>query len=412
MAFGDSPHDESLRAAWRDFCAKLQSAGDQVFSEYHPANPLQRVDGFRFLAQNLGQAFDLALETKNTRYPVIHAFCTPYCKLGGDNADFTYQQAWIDGNSIYKISGTKGTARFLNITVQGARPEKIPGTNHRSLHDPFGDIPESNLFGNELQTSSDGSFELYIGGDKRGSNWLPTTAASRKLFIRQGFDRWEETPTRMRIERIDMDEPLPMPTPETFIKAAAWAGEFLTGMMNDWPEHPYQFSEQSNDPANPNFFIQDDPNSEGGKDRLRGRSASNMCWRLAADEAMIIEFDGRDRFWMLTNMGSFFSSMDYLYRPVSYTPSRAKTDDDNMVRLLLCHDDPGYHNWIDTQGFELGNITFRNIQSQQPTYLRTRVVKRDHLAESLPANSAKVTREERIAQMWARFHGIQKRYTL
>ena len=40
-----------------------------------PPTPLHRADAFRFLTQNLGQAFDLALETKDTRYPVMHAFC-------------------------------------------------------------------------------------------------------------------------------------------------------------------------------------------------------------------------------------------------------------------------------------------------------------------------------------------------
>ena len=127
MAFGDSPDDESLRNAWQKFCHRLQEAGERVFKDYNPATPLHRADAFRFLTQNLGQAFDLALETKDTKYPVLHPFCTPHRKLGGDAADFIYLQAWIDGESVYKISGNRGTARFLNFTVQGPRPEKQPG---------------------------------------------------------------------------------------------------------------------------------------------------------------------------------------------------------------------------------------------------------------------------------------------
>ena len=124
---------------------------------------LQRADAFRFLTQNLGQAFDLALETKDTRYPVMHAFCTPIRKLGGDCADFAYQQAWIDGESVYRISGNRGTARFLNFTVQGPRPD-----GPHVLHEPFGDIPEANLFGHQLHEEPDGSFELYVG---QGRGW-------------------------------------------------------------------------------------------------------------------------------------------------------------------------------------------------------------------------------------------------
>jgi len=190
MSFGDCADDAGLRAAWKQFCQRLEAAGDAVFKDTNPALPLHRADGFRFLTQNLGQAFDLALETKNTKYPVIHAFCTPFCKLGGDNADYTYQQAWIDGESAYRISGNRGTSRFFNIAVQGARVMTNPGNpRFRPLNEPFGDVPEVNLFGHDMEIGWDGSFEVYIGGPKRGPNWLPTTPQSRKLFIRNGSSR-------------------------------------------------------------------------------------------------------------------------------------------------------------------------------------------------------------------------------
>src|SRR6266850_6925330 len=305
MAFGDCPDDEALQSAWKVFCDRLQEAGDRVFKDYNPPTPLHRADAFRFLTQNLGQAFDLALETKDTQFPVIHAFCTPFCKLGSDSADFIYQQAWIDGGSVYKISGNRGTARFLNFTVQGPRPDKQPGTDWPSLHEPFGDIPEANLLGPQLATQWDGSFELYIGGPRRGPNWLPTTPGSRKLFLRQGFDRWTELPARLRIERVGMTEPRPVPTPEVVTNAMDWAGRFLTGLMNDWPDHPYKYSGGSVDPVNVNRFPAD-PKGDAVSDKRRGRAVANMCWHLAPDEALIIEFDSYDGFWMLTNMGVFF----------------------------------------------------------------------------------------------------------
>lgn len=410
MAFGDCRDDEAMRAAWKLFCERLQEAGDYVFKEYNPPTPLHRADAFRFLTQNLGQAFDLAYETKDTKYPVIHAFCTPFCKLGGDNADFVYQQAWIDGESIYKISGNRGTAPFLNFTVQGPRPEKQPGTNWPSLHEPFGDVPEANLFGHQLRTEWDGSFELYIGGPKQGPNWLPTTPGSRKMFIRQGFDKWTEIPARFRIERIGMTEPRPVPTPGDMMTAMDWAGRFLTTMMNDWPDHPFKYTKAHfNDWVNQ---FPPAPADDPASDKRRGRAITNMAWALGADEALIIEFNNHRGLWMLTNMGAFMSSMDYLYRPVSFTPSRTKVDSDGKVRLILCHDDPGYHNWMDTQGLVRGNVTYRSLLSDEVAVFRTQLVKRSELAAALPPDTAKVSPEERTAQMRARFDGIQLRYTL
>ena len=409
MAFKDSPVDPPLMQAWSDFCDRLKAAGEKAFKDENPANGPQRADAFRFLTQNLGQAFDLALETKDPRYPQLHAFCNPTRKLGGDAADFLYLQAWIDGSSVYRISGNRGTARFLNFTAQGPRPETQPGTGWPSLHEPFGDIPEANLFGHQLKTAWDGSFELYIGGPERGPNWLPTTPGSRKLFLRQGFDGWDELPAKMRIERVDMDSPRPVPGPDEMIAAMGWAGQFVTGLMNDWPDHPYRYSGGVVDPSRLNAFPEQAADTEA--DRKRGRAAAHMCWALEPDEALIVEFDAHDGFWMVTNMGAFFSSMDYLYRPVSYTPARTRTDRDGKIRLVLSHDDPGVHNWLDTQGFERGNLTYRCLLSAARTSFSTRLVKREALVAALPEGTAMTTPAERVAQMHARFDAILRRYS-
>jgi hypothetical protein len=402
MTFGDGPDDAALQSAWTEFCAQLQRAGEQVFKEANPASGVHRVDAYRFLTQNLGQAFDLALETRDTRYPVLHTFCGPTRKLGGDCGDFTYQQAWIDGRSVYRVSGTRGTSRFFNVTVQGPRVGG-PGV----LHEPFGDTPEANLLGHQLDVDANGEFELYIGGSERGPNWLPTTAGSRKLFIRQGFDRWDELPAQIRIERADMDSPKPLPTPEDMVEAMRWAGDFVTGLMSDWPEFPFTYG--GVDAGQPNAF----PHvGATDADNKRGRAAANMYWELSDDEALIIEFDAHDGLWMLTNMGAFFNSMDYLYRPVSYTPSRTKADRDGRIRLVMAHRDPGVHNWLDTQGFSCGNVTYRHMLEGQPAVLDTRVVNHDEVLGALPADTAMVSPAQRSAALWERFHAIRRRYVL
>ena len=400
MGLGDGSDDAVLKSAWDAFCDRLKEAGEQVFKDHNPASARHRVDGFRFLTQNLGQAFDLALETRDARYPAIHTFCHPGRKLGGDCADFLYQQAWIDGSSIYRITGERGTARFLNITVQGPRRD-----GPAVLHEPFGDVPEANMTGADVQTEPDGGLEIFVGGPPRDANWLPTTPGSRKLFIRQGFDRWDERPARLWIERADMDAPRPLPTPADVVAAVQWAGDFLTGMMTDWPEYPFTYG--GVDAERPNRFPEI---AATGSDAKRGRAAANMHWQLRTDEALIIEFDAHQGLWMLTNMGAFFTSMDYLYRPVSYTPSRTAVDSDGRIRIVVCHDDPGYHNWMDTQGFKRGNITYRHMLEGSPAVLSTRLVPRTDLAAALPSDSATVSHAQRIEQMWERFRGVRLRY--
>jgi hypothetical protein len=262
------------------------------------------------------------------------------------------------------------------------------------------------VFGPAIESEADGSFELYVGGPERPGNWLPTTPGSRKLFIRQGFDRWDEEPWRIRIERIDMAEPRPMPRPAEMVESMRWAGSFLTGLMEQWPDHRYAHGGDMFDPDAVNAF----PGMESADeaDAKRGRAVAMMIWRLEPDEALIVEFDAIDEFWMASLGGVFMNSFDYLYRPVSSTPSRAAVDGDGRVRLVMAHTDPGLHNWLDTQGFEQGILAFRTMMASAGPRIDTRTVPLAGLADSLPADSARVTRDERVALIWERFRAIQR----
>lgn len=409
MAYGDGTADQALHDAWHAFCDRLKAAGDKAFKDANPPDPLLRADAFRFLTQNLGQAFPLALETKDPAYPQIHYFTHPTMKLGGDVADFTYRQAWISGEHAYRIVGRKGTARWFNLTVQGPKPDKVPGTDFAPLHEPFGDVPESNILGHQIESDSQGNFELFIGGPERASNWLRTTPGSRKLFIREAFDAWFETPTALTIERIGMDAPRPMSSAERMVEAFDWAGEFIFGAMRDWPEHSWATSGGVVDPAQLNRFPAD-KRANDASDAKRGRMAAHMVWALAPDEALIVEMDAHDGFWIFNLGGVFVGSMDFLYRPVSYTPARTWVGADKVVRFVLSHDDPGVHNWLDSQGFSNGNLTYRNLLSQNPATFRTRLVKRADLRRELPDGTAMVTPEERVQHLWDRYRSIKLRF--
>lgn len=408
MAYGDGQADHDLKAAWDQFCDNLKAAGDGVFKEANPPADIHRADGYRFLTQNLGQAFDLALETRDPAYPQIHYFTTPTMKLGGDVSDFTYRQAWISGEHTYRITGRRGTARWFNLTVQGPKPDRIPGTDFPPLHEPFGDIPECNILGHQLETDEDGSFELFIGGEERPGNWLPTTPGSRKLFIREAFDAWGERPTTLTIERVGMAEPRPMASPAQMIEAMDWAGRFVGGLMEQWPEHSWMTSGGVCDPDKRNEFPGASANTED--DAKRGRMAAHMVWRLAPDEALIVEMAAHDGFWIFGMGGPFVGSMDFLHRSTSNTPARTRVDSDGIVRLVLAHDDPGVHNWLDTQGFSDGNLTYRNLMSQTSAPIRTRVVKRADLPSALPADTAMVTPEQRADMLRERYRAIKLRF--
>jgi hypothetical protein len=207
-----------------------------------------------------------------------------------------------------------------------------------------------------------------------------------------------------------MNTPRPVPMPKDMTTAMEWAGNFLFTMMQDWPDHPFDLTK-----ARFNDYINQFPPEIAdnmASDKKRGRAVTNMAWAIAPDEALILEFNDPKCLWMTTNMGQFMSSMDFLYRNISHTPSRTVLDKDGKYRLIITHEDPGYHNWVDTQGLIRGNLTYRALMSEEFVEFRTKLVKRAELAKALPADSAKVTPEDRVKQLRARFDGIRQRYGL
>ncbi len=203
-----------------------------------------------------------------------------------------------------------------------------------------------------------------------------------------------------------MADPRPMPTPETMIGAMEWAGTFLDDLMEQWPDHRYRYSGGWIDPFRLNEFPQLE--SPDQADSMRGRSIAMMVWALNPDEALIVEFDGGDLFWMASLGGVFMNSFDYLYRSVSYTPARATVDRDGKVRLVLATEDPGCPNWLDTQGFDRGVLALRTVMASSGPVLATRLVNRSDLFDVLPHDTLRITVEERREQLMERFHGIQR----
>jgi hypothetical protein len=182
--------------------------------------------------------------------------------------------------------------------------------------------------------------------------------------------------------------------------------------MQEWPDRELDIGSLFGEDAVNAFPASRFAATAEQRDARRGRSIATMHWALAPDEALILSFDASDGFWMLTNMGTFWNSMDYLYRPVSATPSRTVVDADGRVRLVMAHRDPGLHNWIDTQTFDEGYLTFRIIGSRDVPPIETAVVRHDELDAHLPSGTARVTPAERNAQLHARFDAIRRRYRI
>jgi hypothetical protein len=407
LAYGDNPHDEDLLQAWRSFCDRIKSAGEYIFKDESGATDGERTNAFRYLTQNLSQAFDIWLENRDTRNPGLHAFCGPTRKLGADNPDCIYLQSWINDQDTYKISGTRGTARMFNIAVQG------PWTG--SLQEPFGDKPLANLIGEQIETDWNGNFEVWISPEPHPGNWIQSVPGTRKIFYRQYFDTWDEVPANYRIERIGDDGCAPPPAiePAWLIDSFQRAGEFVVNCAKDWPDVLWE--RHGLYPVANRFsrYGREDDAAHESADSRRGRVIENLRWELGPDQALIIEFAADpQQFWQLGACTVFGASLEFRYRQVSLTSGLSSVDADGVTRIVLSHSDPGIANWIDLQGHSTGWLLFRNMLTRNTPELRTRVAALTDVDSQIGALAARITPDQRRAELRRRRAAIMRRYPI
>ena len=108
----------------------------------------------------------------------------------------------------------------------------------------------------------------------------------------------------------------------------------------------------------------------GGSSRIH---YSFGFFELGPDDALIVDASPPDaRFWdvQLYNMG-WFETLDFANRVTSLNHTQGHLSPDGRFRAVVAHRDPGVPNWLDTQGYEQGMITFRWISARtDPTPVR------------------------------------------
>ena len=401
MAYGDSSSDEPLKAAWGAFCQRLREAGELVFQDAIPPTPTERATGFRYLTQALSLAFEMGLENRTTKYPYLTPYFSPTRKMAGDNADGHYLHAWIDGDETYKVVGNIGSARFVNITVQGEWIGTLP--------DPWGDTPEAGLLGQQLKTEWDGSFVLWLSAEPHEGNWLPLTPRSRKFHIRQFFGDCDEQPMTVRIERVGAQGAPPLPGPDQLIEAMRWAGDFVFDHAETWPN----LLEKRNPGHRVNEFTGGVARrgADADKDPLRGRAIQFCHWAKSNDEALIVEFPNpRSWFWTLDIQNIWHQTLDYRWRRASINSVNAAVDPDDRVRVVVADLDPGVANWLDSSGHVEGVMCFRNMLTRQEASFACTLVKLDQLEQALPSIITRITPEERSEQLRRTAIGVARRF--
>ncbi|MFI6099373.1 DUF1214 domain-containing protein [Lentzea sp. NPDC051213] len=347
--------------AWSRFCQALEQAGQVVLSEQAPDTPLDRAEGYRYLARLTREMLYSCLDNADPDFPRFHEL--DLVKLGADNPDNVYLSANIRGDRTYRITGTRGTIAYFSIGSKANRYAK-DGTMAST-----GELTDA-----DLVTSPDGMVEIIASADRQGQNWLPLAPDSTGLVVRQTYlDRTAETPGRWHIEQIGGPaEPAPL-TPEFLAKALQRAALSVHGTAATFAHWTRTFMTRPNELPD---FGQEMFQRAGGDPEI---FYLHGYWSLRPGEAWVIETDVPDcPYWNFQLDNWWMESLDHRRR-ITVNKHTARLDADGRLTIVVAERDPGVPNWIDTCGHSTGTALLRWLGAAEHPIPKCRVVSLEEL---------------------------------
>jgi hypothetical protein len=251
----------------------------------------------------------------------------------------------------------------------------------------------------DLEVDGDGNFEIFIGGEQRDRQWWPLHPGAVGLTTREFFDDWSRAErSTLRIECLDGKT-----APRVEYNTARVAAEFdvvsdwiLEGAIRFWINKSTELEEIASNAFHP----------ELGRTETQLPIVATGIWRLAADEALIIEVpDPHADFWAFQLASSLWHTLDYANRFTSINQFQAVPDSDGVFRVVLSHRDPGVHNWLDAMDLERGIIILRLCGARNASVPTTRLIKVEDVQSAL-ARSVRCTPDERRKQLTERREGV------
>lgn len=342
--------------AWDEFCNHLQEAGAALERERSPRTPLEQAEGLRYLSRLLRLALEKFVEHDDPAAPRFYRLSHETGKIGADNPDSFYQNAAISGRYDYRLRGTRGSVAYLGFgTYYGHYGSRAPSGCSGYLE-----------AGELAVAPADGTFEIRLSCKPQPGNWLPMRPDTSMLIVRQNvLDRNRERLAEIQIERIGAAAPPPPLAAGALAAGLDGTARFVAGTATLFAGWAEGFLER------PNELIPLDPAVTGGAHGDPNMFFYMGYWRLAPDEALVIEVTPPVcQYWNFQINNHWMESLDYRYHRVHTNKHTTHYEADRSVRLVVAAKDPGVANWLDTAGHVVGTMALRWAKAQshpQPT---------------------------------------------
>ena len=377
--------------AWSYLMDRLREAAQVVESDPAKRNRVDLAAGLRHLLVLLAAGIDEVLRFDPD--PILSVQRTSTDDIvtwGMECPDCIYTRAVLRGGQSYRLFGNRGTARYVGLQTMN------------------GIASTANALVDELEVDSAGNFEVLLSASEetgRTGNWMRIDGEHPTLTVRHFFYDWDaEVASSLRIERLDATVEAigrPVDTHHALTKQLVALGDFVQDNLAFF----LQFGAAP--PAN-GFLPPIDRSDIGAAAENRpviGR------WELRPGEALIVEVVPPEGvYWSFSIGNPWWETIHYGRHQSSLNAHQAAVDSDGLVRVVLCAEDPGVANWLDTAGYSNGPVILRCVRTETAPTPSTRIVPFDRIHAELPSDTAEVTPDERKSILAARRQAVHERF--
>jgi hypothetical protein len=382
--------DMDLPAAWAHLLGGLERSGDVVHADPANRNGVDFASGMRHLLVLLAAGVDEVLRfDPNPILSVQRASTNDLITWGMECPDCVYTRAALRGGESYLLSGNRGTARYVGLQTMD------------------GIVSTANELVDELDVDDNGNFEVILSAEECVGNWMKIEGDHPTLTVRHFFYDWDtEMPSSLRIERLGaaVDRKTTRVRPEILVSRQLVA-------LGDFVYDNLQFFLQFGGAAPANGFLPPIDRT------AMGAAAENRPvigrWELGPDQALILEVEPPDGVYWGYSLGNpWWETIHYGRHQSSLNAQQAYPDSDGLVRVVVCERDPGVANWLDTAGHSNGAMILRCVRTSTAPTPTARVVPFDDIATALPADTKRLTADERAAVLERRRRAVHRRFAV
>ena len=323
-----------------------------------------------------------------------------------DNPDNIYRSIPIDGAASYVIEGRVIHAAPVQQTfvLHNEKSGADPNQKVKSQEDENGSVALE-----DLDVARDGTFTITVDNSPANgrTNHLQSdpNVHDAYILVRDTIPDWSrQNPVQLNVKRVGGP---PVKPPASDAELAAKAAKMTLGVGRYFVTWIKQRS--LNGPANgfPQQF-----------DRASGWGFIKCGWyQLEPDEALVITLDRRNAAYLgfqLSDAWGQGQDSEFMGNLGSLSGHQARANADGTYTYVISGKDPGVYNWLDTSGMRMGTYCVRwqalpaGVKGAGADKL-TKVVKLSGLDQVLPAETVRVTAEQRAAQIAQRRKDYSRR---